>query len=523
MTTIAELERKLTGHKDWVNSVAVSPDGRWVASGSGFPDNLNSKDNTVRVWDLATGKRRATLRRHTDRVRSVIITDGQQILSGSYDNTVRIWDVRQQRQLARIELNGPALSLCPLPDSKRVLIGLTSPKNTIELWSFDGVRIWGERTDGYAECVAIHEATGRALSGHSDASLYLWNLETGENLATLRGHSGIIYSVQITPDGRFAVSGSGDKTIKIWDLAVKRCIGTLEGHQSDVYSIALSRDGGLIASTGFIDGTVRLWDWVSSACLQVIKQEKSFTPISVAFSPDGSRLVVGTVQGPIYIYRLNPAAVSSSKTTPRYVNAKVVLIGEGAVGKTSLAHRLIEDKYVIRDRTHGMNVWRLALGRMGKGVPRRAHHGRAHDGLTTDGHGLTAHDGHGLTAFAHPTEDEHDPTAHDGHGLTAFAHPTEDEHDPTAHDGHGLTAFAHPTEDREALLWDLAGQEDYRLIHRLFLNETALALLLIDPQKDDPFAEAGDWMKSLETAQKQSNPDRKAARLLVFSQVDVGG
>ena len=84
-----------------------------------------------------------------------------------------------------------------------------------------------------------------------------------------------------------------------------------------------------------------------------------------------------------------------------------------------------------------------------------------------------------------------------------------------------LTSAA--TEDREALLWDLAGQEDYRLIHRLFLDETALALLLINPQKDDPFAEAGDWLKALDTASRNDAPKRSAARLLIFSQTDVGG
>jgi hypothetical protein len=77
--------------------------------------------------------------------------------------------------------------------------------------------------------------------------------------------------------------------------------------------------------------------------------------------------------------------------------------------------------------------------------------------------------------------------------------------------------------DREALLWDLAGQEDYRLIHRLFLDETALALLLINPQKDDLFAEAGDWLKALDTATGGEPSKRAAARLLIFSQIDVGG
>jgi hypothetical protein len=79
------------------------------------------------------------------------------------------------------------------------------------------------------------------------------------------------------------------------------------------------------------------------------------------------------------------------------------------------------------------------------------------------------------------------------------------------------------TMDREALLWDLAGQEDYRLIHRLFLGKTALALLLINPQKDDPFAEAGDWLNALDTAASNHEAKREAPRLLIFSQIDVGG
>jgi WD40 repeat protein len=193
-----------------------------------------------------------------------------------------------------------------------------------------------------------------------------------------------------------------------------RCVGTLEGHKEFVDCVAISPDGVWIASAGALDHTVRLWDWKSGACLQVIKHMD--IPVSLAFSPDGARLVVGIVGHLIYVYRLTGAHSSpSSEMARRYVNAKVILLGEGTVGKTSLAHRLIDDQYVIRDRTHGMNVWRLDLP------------------LTPDA-----------------------------------------------------------TIEREALLWDLAGQEDYRLIHQLFLDETALALLLINPQKDDPFAETGD-------------------------------
>ena len=435
---LAVLERNLSGHGSWVKSLAVSPTGAWAVSGS--------RDKTLKIWGLETGTCRATLQGHEGEVNSVAITpDGKRILSASDDKSVRVWDANSARELKKLDGHTDGVcSVVALQDNARALSG--GSDKTLRLWdlaSGECLRI----INGAAAVlgIAVEPAGIRALSGHRDGRLRLWDLETGQSMGTLEGHSDIVESIQITSDGQFAVSGSADKTVKVWDLETGTCVGTLEGHQKKVYSVANSPDGSLIASTGFGDGTVRLWDWRSGACLQVIDwQVGAIAPISVAFSPDGSRLIVGTASNAIiFVYRLTGVrAAQPAEATRRYVNAKVVLIGEGSVGKTSLAHRLIEDRYVIRDRTHGMNVWPLDL--------------------------------------------------------------------PLPPDA---------TLQREALLWDLAGQEDYRLIHRLFLEETALALLLINPQRDDPFAEAGDWLKSLEAA----TPERRMPRLLVFSQIDVGG
>jgi hypothetical protein len=107
----------------------------------------------------------------------------------------------------------------------------------------------------------------------------------------------------------------------------------------------------LIASTGFLGYELRIWDLKSGASLQVIKEGYQYGFVSVGFTPDGKRLVAGIghegSKECILIYRftgVRPAP--SAEATRRYVNAKVVLIGEGTVGKTSLAHRLVEDQYV---------------------------------------------------------------------------------------------------------------------------------------------------------------------------------
>jgi GTPase SAR1 family protein/DNA-binding beta-propeller fold protein YncE len=441
---LAVLERTLMGHKGWVHSVAVSSDGTWMASGGG--------DSTIKIWNLETGECRATLAGHADMVLSVAITpDGKRILSGSSDNALRVWDAAKGTPLSSWQASKHFVhSVVALSDGQRAISAGARNDPVLKIWDVASQKCLATLM-GHSEAVksvSVSRDEKRTVSGSYDKTIRLWNLETGQCLATLTGHSDTVRSVQITGDGRFAVSGSNDNTVKIWDLEAGTCVGTLEGHQAVVQSVAISPEGKLVASTGFTDETVRLWDWKSGACLQVIDHTRNSSPISVAFSPDGSRLIVGMAYPPlIYVYRLTGArATLSAESSRRYVNAKVVLLGEGTVGKTSLAHRLIEDKYVMKDRTHGMNVWPLEL--------------------------------------------------------------------PLPPDA---------TIDREALLWDLAGQEDYRLIHRLFLDETALALLLINPQKDDPFAEAGDWLKALETTAGNDAAKREAARLLLFSHIDVGG
>jgi len=180
----------------------------------------------------------------------------------------------------------------------------------------------------------------------------------------------------------------------------------------------------------------------------VLKHDESyFTPLSVAFSPDGMRLVVGIgdSNGLIHVYRLSDVRAAPPEVIPRYMNAKAVLLGESGVGKSGLAHRLIEDKFIETRSSHGMQVWRLDL--------------------------------------------------------------PEAQRDPI---------------EREALLWDLAGQEDYRLVHQLFLQETALALVLVNPQKDDPFAEVGDWLKALRAAVSAQDRKREAVKLLIAARTDVG-
>jgi hypothetical protein len=205
------LIRTLTGHTDFVDSVAIAPDGRTALSGS--------HDKTLKLWDLATGSAIRTLTGHTDSVNSVAIApDGRTALSGSVDKTLKLWDLATGSTI-------------------RTLIG-----HAYQVLS-----------------VAIAPDGRTALSGSADNRLKLWDLATGSTMRTLTGHVGSVYSVAIAPDGRTALSGSGDNTLKLWDLATGSTIRTLTGHTNWVDSVAIAPDG-RTALSGSHDRTLKLWD-----------------------------------------------------------------------------------------------------------------------------------------------------------------------------------------------------------------------------------------------------------------------
>nr|VFJ94362.1 MAG: WD domain-containing protein, G-beta repeat-containing protein [Candidatus Kentron sp. LFY] len=290
---IADLEQLLAGHEDWVISIAVNSDGTWAASGS--------TDGTVKIWDIETGDCRATLEGHIAQVSSVAITTNDKlILSGSDDKSIRVWDAESGRQLGKLVGHTRVIeSVGALPGGVRALSSGGGDDRTLRFWDLTSnectevIRCETHREDNISTS-AVNPRGMETLSGHRSGLIRLWDRRDGELIGTLEGHSGPVHSVQITPDGRFAVSGSADKTVRLWDLRTGICLKTLEGHEDAVSSVAISRDGILIASTGWEDGTIRLWERKSGKCLQVIKDDKEpFQPISVAFTPDRQRMLVG--------------------------------------------------------------------------------------------------------------------------------------------------------------------------------------------------------------------------------------
>ncbi|KAJ6565680.1 quinon protein alcohol dehydrogenase-like superfamily [Mycena sp. CBHHK59/15] len=280
------------GHSDWVTSVAFSPDGARIVSGS--------NDHTVRVWDARTGEIVAgPFEGHSKWVTSVAFSpDGARIVSGSWDQTVRVWDARTGKIVAG-PFEGHSNSVTSVafsPDGARIVSG--SWDQTVRVWDARTGKIVAGPFEGHSNRVtsATFSPDGaRIVSGSDDHTVRVWDARTGETVAgPFEGHSNSVTSVAFSPDGARIVSGSWDHTVRVWDARTGEIVaGPFEGHSNSVTSVAFSPDGVRIVS-GSWDHTVRVWDARTSEIVAGLLEGHSNWVTSVAFSPDGARIVSGS-------------------------------------------------------------------------------------------------------------------------------------------------------------------------------------------------------------------------------------
>ncbi len=267
-----------------VTSVAFSPDGRYIASGS--------YDGTARVWEIASGKEVARMT-HDSVVTSVAFSpDGRYVASGSEDSTARLWEVATGKEVARMTHDGWVKGVAFTPDGRYVVSG--GNDSTIRVWEVAGEKEMARMTQGSDVRSVAFSPDGRYMAAGSwEGPLHVWEAATGREVAQMI--EGGVYSLAFSPDGRYLVSGTGIGT-QIWEIATKRKITHIDG---SVFSVAFSPNGRYVA-VGGDDKTIRVCEAATGK--EVARMVPGSTVYSIAFSPDGKYVASGNFDGIVQVW-----------------------------------------------------------------------------------------------------------------------------------------------------------------------------------------------------------------------------
>jgi len=441
----------------------------------------------VRPMPAASRRRlRAVLRGHSLAVLVVSLSaDGRWAVSGSRDETVRVWDVEGRSCVSTLEgyrgsVHGVSLSA----DGRRAVAG--SLESTVRVWDVEGrsrlATLEGHRSS--VTGVSLSADGRRAISGSVDRTLRVWDVERRSCLATLEGHTGSVNGVSLSADGRRAVSGSDDHTARVWDVEARSCLATLQGHRYAVNGVSLSADGHRAVS-GSDDRTVRVWDLESRSCLATLEGHTRQV-FGVSLSADGRRAVSGSEDGKVRVWDVEGRSCLATLQGHTRGVRSVSLSADGR-------------RAVSGSDDGTVQVWDLA-GLAADEAPAMASY-------TSAKVLLTGNSGVGKSGLAQWMVDEtFIPTiATDAVWATILP----------------LPQAAQPPEgvEREVWLWDFAGQAHYRLIHQLFMDGTDVALLVFNPQDDNPYEGLAEWDRAI----TQAAGGRPFQKLLAAGRVDVGG
>lgn len=245
-TTGSTLKR-LSGHSERITVARARSDGRQAASGS--------RDQSLRLWDLESGECSAVISGHVERVNAIALAPDSRFVVTGAPSGVFIWEWAGGKLLRKLEQRVDAAQAFDLSPDGRYLITANTE----------------EQERGFA----------------------LWELSSGEQIASYSGHDKQVYGLRFTPDGRFAVTASLDRTLRYWDLISGECLQRLEGHRAWVTSLALTCDGRFVLS-GSNDRMLRIWDLESGQSLQTLSGHMAGVS-SVALCANG-RYAISTAE-----------------------------------------------------------------------------------------------------------------------------------------------------------------------------------------------------------------------------------
>jgi WD40 repeat protein len=313
-----ETKSKPNAYPDFLtveSNVAFSPNGKSVAAGLA--------DNTVKLWDVATGQESLDLKGHLDVVSQVVFSPaGKRLVTASADKTVRIWDATSGQESLSLQGHTDLVTCLAFSlDGKH--LATASQDNTVKIWDMEsGKEINGLRFEEKEYVLGMaFSPDGEKLATESCgtdtigfAKVTIWNLANRKEILavntpkstyrkktvkTPRVSAGSAWA--FSPDGKrlAGISRSNDNNyrntpVHVWDTITGEKLLTLNGHTAGVIEVAYSPDGKRLA-TASDDKTVKIWD--SSNGQSVLTLTHIDPVVCLAFSPDGKRMATASRKG----------------------------------------------------------------------------------------------------------------------------------------------------------------------------------------------------------------------------------
>ncbi|MGK7918378.1 MAG: WD40 repeat domain-containing protein [Prochloraceae cyanobacterium] len=286
----------ISGHENSVNSIAISPDGKSFVS--------SSTDWTMKMWSLSDGRELLTKKTLGKNAVSLAFTpDGKSVAAG-VGREIRIWDLTNAKKQYGVLLGKHEGIVRSIAISRRgKILASASPDKTIKLWDLESgelVETLTGHTDWvFSVAITPNEQVLVSSSGGFDRTIKFWNLRNFQLTRTTPQQPGWIDDIAIDEDGKILFAAV-NKVVKVLDFETLEELNTFTGHSGAILSLAIDRDKRILASASQ-DGTIKLWDLFNGELMTTLKGHEDWV-MSIAISPDGTTLVSGSRDKTIRIW-----------------------------------------------------------------------------------------------------------------------------------------------------------------------------------------------------------------------------
>lgn len=333
---------------DRVDAISFSPDSRQVFVGT---------EQTLKVWDWVDDAERYSLKVHTERILSIVVSpDGQYCATGSGRETylfqiknwlklpqkapyggrvtrfsgqqslmiagadrVVLWDYKKNEISfeASYERRLNGFSGAISRDAQRIIVG--HQEMQMSCWTLGDDQLKWRVTAlrpppkhyGQIRSVLLSKDEKRVISGGGDNQIHVWDLKSGELLKSLRGHVSWVHAMALHPDGQRLLSVSNDQSVRLWNLETGQALWKTVGHQSKVLDLSISRDGKKLLSAS-LDATARVWD-LESGLVETVLNDHRAGVYQAKWSLDRNFIATAGVQRGLIVHDL----VKQRKVIPK--------------------------------------------------------------------------------------------------------------------------------------------------------------------------------------------------------------